>query len=206
MTKAEHSLIFGYPKTKALSISALFAVLLSVSSIIIIPIPFSPVPITLQVMIVYLIVAILGPFLGSFACGVYLILGAIGLPVFAGASSGMAVLIGPTGGYLFGFLLGSFLGGLVCRRRSSAKRIDLLKVCVAFAITLTAIYLVGIFWLAIYLHLSMQQAFLLGAVPFLPVDAAKALVAVPIAMQVRWLPLSLPIVRASAVPPRQDAH
>lgn len=199
MTKAEHSLFFGYPRTKALSVCALFAALLSISSVVSIPIPFSPVPITLQVMVVFLVAGILGPVLGALACAIYLILGAIGLPVYAGASSGLAVLIGPTGGYLFGFLLGSYLGGLVCRKRSTSRTSDLLKVCLGFAVTLTTIYLVGVFWLESYLHLSVQQAFLFGAVPFLPVDAAKALVAVPIAMRVRWLPINLPIIRASTV-------
>jgi biotin transport system substrate-specific component len=194
LTKARNkNSIFGYPRTKALSITALFASLLAISSLISVPIPISPVPITLQVLMVYLVTGILGPIFGALACVIYLILGAIGLPVYAGASSGLAVLFGPTGGYLFGFPIASFLGGLVCKQRVSSKKMDLLRICIAFGITLSAIYLAGVLWLASYLHISLYQGFLLGAVPFLPVDALKAAFAIPIALRIRWLGIDLPV-------------
>jgi biotin transport system substrate-specific component len=184
----------GYPRTKALSITALFATLLSISSLVSIPIPISPVPITLQVLMIYVVTAVLGPILGALACLIYLLVGAIGLPVYAGASSGLAVLLGPTGGYLFAFPIASFLGGLVSRQRASSKKLDLLRVTITFIIALSVIYLVGVVWLSRYYHLSLYQSFLVGAIPFIPFDVLKALVAIPIALRIRWIQIyHLPI-------------
>ncbi len=183
-----------YPRSRGLAISATFAALISVSALVSIPItPITPVPITLQVLAIYLTTTILGPVYGALACGIYLIIGAMGLPVYAGAGSGVSVLLGPTGGYLFSYPIAAFLGGLVSRRRSKSRKSDMVRVSVASAVALIVIYAMGVAWLGAYLRIDLYKALLLGAIPFIPVDVAKAIVAIPIALRVRWTRVSLPV-------------
>ena len=178
---------------RGLTLSATFAALISVLSLVAIPIPFTPVPVTLQVLAVFLSAAILGPIYGAASCVIYLVIGAVGLPVFAGATSGMAVLLGPLGGYLFSYPVAALVGGAASRVRSSGRRMDTIRVVVCCAVALLVIYAIGAVWLGLYLGLSLPRAFLLGVVPFAPFDVLKALAAVPIAARVRWARLPLPI-------------
>src|SRR5438477_6204250 len=93
-----------YPRSRGIALAATFAALISVVSPISIPLgPLTPVPITLQVFIVYLAIALLGPWYGTLSMAIYLLLGAAGLPVFAWLSGGGSTLFGYEGGYLFGF-------------------------------------------------------------------------------------------------------
>jgi biotin transport system substrate-specific component len=180
-----------FPKTRGIVLASLFAILLSIFSLI--SIPLSPVPITLQVFAVFLIVNLLGSYYGTIACLVYLLLGAIGLPVFAGATGGIAVLFGPLGGFLFSFPLAAFAGGLVSGRVSRSKRADTLLVTLASAMSLLIVYIVGPLWLMYFLHLGLPQAYALGALPFIPLDVAKGLIAIPIAVYFRSTRRDLPV-------------
>ncbi len=94
----------------------------------------------------FLIVNLLGPVYGTLACVVYLLFGAIGLPVFAGGSGGPAALIGPLGGYLLAFPLSALIGGFVSGRRASSKKGDVVRVALATAISLILTYLIGVVW------------------------------------------------------------
>ncbi|MCL5068378.1 MAG: biotin transporter BioY [Thaumarchaeota archaeon] len=198
MTEGEQKRVVGekqqyyHSRTRLLTVSSLFACIISISSIINIPIP-GPVPITLQVFAVFLTTMVLGPKAGTLACSIYLLFGALGLPVYAGMTSGLTILLGPTGGYLLGFVAGSFVGGLACRKRASSKRNDLVRLCLSAIATLIVIYLIGALWLSLYLGLSLNYALLVGVAPFVPIDALKAVFAVPIALQLRWSRLSIPI-------------
>ena len=187
----------AYPRTRGLALSALFATLLGIFSIVSIPLPFSPVPITLQVFIIFLIVNLLGSYYGSLACLVYLLFGLGGLPVFAGATGGPGVLFGPLGGYLFAFPVSAFLGGLVSGLVSNSKKKDLVRVTLASAISLVLIYLMGPIWLSVLTGMGLEQAFLIGAVPFIPVDIAKAVLAIPLASYFRRGRVDLPVHRTS---------
>ncbi|MBO0887707.1 biotin transporter BioY [Candidatus Bathyarchaeota archaeon] len=184
-------LSLGYSTTRSITLTALFATFLALSSMISIPIP-GPVPITLQVFAVFLITMILGSRLGALACFTYLLLGLSGLPVFAGLTSGVAVVAGPTGGYLVGFVAGPLIGGLLCRRRARTRRADSVRLLAAALVTLGTIYLVGVSWLTFYFHLDYYRGILIGAVPFIGIDSIKAVVAVPVALQIRWSGLPLP--------------
>jgi biotin transport system substrate-specific component len=181
----------SYPRTRGIALAATFAALLSVTSPI--SIPIGPVPITLQVFLVYLAAALLGPNYGALSILIYLALGVAGLPVFAGLSGSTAVILGPTGGYLFGFLVASFLGGAVARHRSSSRGADSIKVSASAIISLVVIYALGVLWLMNSLHLDIYRGLALGAIPFIPVDLVKAIVAVPIAVRLRWSTLRLPV-------------
>lgn len=182
-----------YPKTKGLALSASFAVLLGIFSLVSIPLPFDVVPITLQVFGVYLILSLLGPYYGSLSCLIYLLFGALGLPVFHGGTFGVGIILGPTGGYLVSFPIASLLGGLLARNVSATRKYDLLKVVAGFAVALVIIYSIGTIWLMEYLHLSLLQALLAGTVPFIGFDVVKAIVATPIAVRLRASRFDLPV-------------
>jgi len=183
----------AYPKTKGIALSAVFAALLSISAQVSIPITaISPVPITLQVFVVYLIAIVIGPRYGAFSCLIYLLMGAVGVPVFAGLTSGVGVLAGPNGGYLFSFPAAVFLGGLLSRG-FKAGRSGIVRLSLAVAAMLVVIYMVGVSWLSeVYLHGNFGEGVLLGAVPFVPLDIAKAVLVVPIALRIKGSNLALP--------------
>src|SRR2546425_1209759 len=183
-----------YSKSRGIALAATFAALISVASPISIPLePITQVPITLQVFVVYLATALLGSRYGTLSMLIYLALGAVGLPVFARLSLGPAVLLGPTGGYLFAFPVATLLGGYVARRRPATRGGDTIRVSLSALLSLLVIYVIGVAWLSYYLGLSLRNGVLLGAVPFIPVDLLKAVVAVPIAVRLRWSTLQLPV-------------
>src|SRR3989338_7427809 len=103
---------------KPLVFAALFAALLAAVAWFKIPLPFTPVPITLQTLVVLLSGAVLGPYYGALSMILYLIVGAIGLPVFAGGGSGIGALLGPTGGYLFSYPVAAFVIGKLLEKKN----------------------------------------------------------------------------------------
>ena len=143
--------------------AALFTALIAVGGLV--ALPFGPVPFTLQVFFVLLAGLVLGPRLGALACALYLLLGLVA-PVYAGGTSGLGVLFGPTGGYLFGFVLAPLVAGLLAGR--AGRRFRLLLAAVA---ALVPIYALGATWLAWQLHIDDVRTVLLGGVvPFVPLD------------------------------------
>lgn len=188
-----------YPKTKGLALSASFAVLLGLFSLVSIPLPLDLVPITLQVLGVFLILSLLGPRYGTLSCLIYLMFGAVGLPVFHGGTSGISIILGPTGGYLVSFPIAALAGGFLSRRVDSTRKYDLLKVVASFAVALAIIYSLGTVWLMEYLHLSPLQAILSGIVPFIGFDIVKAIVVTPISVRLRASRFDLPVNRISRV-------
>lgn len=167
--------------------SSLMAALIAAGGFIAIPV--GPVPITLQTLFIFLAGLLLGMKWGSACVGIYLLAGGLGLPVFAAGKGGFGVFAGPTGGYLFGFLVGVFLIGMVTD--SLDKRTDLTGskrfVFDLFAVLIgtVAIYALGIPWLKIVTGMPWEKAFMIGAVPFLPGAAIKIIAAVIIAKAVR---------------------
>lgn len=104
-------------RLKGMVFAALFAALTAAVAWFKIPLPFTPVPITLQTLAVLLSGAMLGSYYGALSMIVYLALGAIGLPVFAGGSSGIGALLGPTGGYLFSYPIAAFAVGKMLEKK-----------------------------------------------------------------------------------------
>ncbi len=151
----------------------LFAALTVMAARIAIPLPFSPVPVTLQVMTVILSGLVLGSRWGALSQVEYLALGLMGLPVFAGGV-GPAALWGPTGGYLLSFPLAAFAAGWVSERLRSN---DKLSVLLASLAAITVIYVGGAAWLAVWLGGDVGRAWALGVAPFILADVGKALVA-----------------------------
>jgi len=160
-------------KTDGMILCALFAALTGVGGLIAIPLPFTPVPITLQTFFTFLAGAILGKYLGALSQLIYILLGVVGLPVFAKGSSGIGAILGPSGGYLLGFIPAAFLVGWILERR---EKPPLGLIVLAMMVGLLAIYLPGVGWLMWVARLSLVKALLLGALPFLPGDGVKIVV------------------------------
>ena len=149
-------------------------------------VPFYPVPLTMQTLAVLLIGGALGPAMGVSSVVGYLALGAAGAPVFHGGLGGAIVLVGPTGGYLFGFIPAVLIMGwtahLAGRRapgdqtRAAFRRMAVLAAGALLASAV--IYLLGIPWLALAGGLGLRRAVAVGLVPFLLGDLLKAAVAV----------------------------
>ncbi|HKI59386.1 MAG TPA: biotin transporter BioY [Trueperaceae bacterium] len=138
-------------------------------------IQLGPVPFTGQTLGVLLLGTAYGVGLGALTTGAYVALGALGLPIFTGWAGGVAHLMGPTGGYLIGFVLAAALLGWLARRgwdRSYARTVA------AMLLAEVAIYVPGLIWLHAVIAGSWATALALGLVPFLLGDALKLLVAV----------------------------
>ena len=149
--------------------------LIAISAQFSINLPFSPVPITGQTLIILLIGALLGKNRGAAAVGLYLAQGAAGLPVFAGGKSGLITLFGPTGGYLIGFAAAAYVVGILMELRYNKS---LLYTGFSLLVGNLIIYTFGLFWLAKFVGES--QALQLGLLPFLAGDLLKILLGVTI--------------------------
>jgi biotin transport system substrate-specific component len=163
--------------------TALLAALLAGSTLF--AIPLQPVPITMQVFIVVLIALLVEPAWAALAVGTYLLIGAAGLPVFAGFHGGVSKLVGPTGGFLFGFLVGA-VAGAWARRALERRGVSRIAAdIVAAAVVIIVVYLLGWSQLALVAHLTPLQAFAAGVAPFVVIDILKAVGAVAVADGVR---------------------
>lgn len=161
------------PFARAAVLAALMAATVFVGSI---PIPFSPISISLGVIVVYLAGLYLGPYWGAFSLLLYLTAGAVGLPVFAERASGLGVLVGDSAGYLWSYPIAALLIGAVVHWRSeTGDPADLSRpvLVVTLLAALTVIYLLGAAWLGYVLELSTVKALELGVVPFIPGDLIK---------------------------------
>ena len=152
--------------------SALFTSLIVVGAYL--KIPVGPVPIVLANFFVILAGALLGPRWGSVSVGLYLLLGVVGLPVFAGGG-GIAYLAGPTGGFLVGYLPSAFIAGFIVSSVEGRK--DLPKSTLITTAGLVAgalvIYLFGVPWFALRLKKTFQESLALAVLPFILGDAIK---------------------------------
>jgi len=165
---------------RGMAYASLFGALTAVGAYILIPVP--PVPITLQTLFVDLSGALLGGPLAAMSQVVYILLGVIGLPVFAGGKSGIGVLFGPTGGYLIGFVAGAYVTG---RLASLQPKPGLLWLVVSMAAGIAVVYLLGLFQLMAVAKLSLTKAVAVGLLPPLPGDLVKIAVAALICRKVR---------------------
>src|SRR5712691_3313401 len=137
-----------------------------------IPLPFTPVPITGQTLGVLLVGASLGAWRGASALTLYLVEGSIGLPFFAGGASGVGALLGPTGGYLIGFVAAAFVVGLLAERQYDRS---VRWAVLTFALGVAVVYLFGVPWLGRFV--GGEKALIAGFLPFLPGACIKAALA-----------------------------
>ncbi len=186
--------------TRELTAAALLAALTAATAIV--SIPMGPVPVTLQMLFVMLAALMLRPIWAAMSMGVYVLMGAVGLPVYAGLTGGFGHLIGPSGGYLFGFVAAAAIGSwsrIQLERRGTNQ---ILADIAAIIVVVAVVYGLGVTQLVIVTTvggagLSPIQAFAVGALPFLPGEAIKAVIAIAVAEALRRTGV-LPERRASA--------
>ena len=147
------------------------ALFLALTAQISVPLPFSDVPLSGQTLGVLLLGALYGPRRGALTVVAYLAEGAAGLPVFALGRSGLPVLLGPTGGFLIGFVAAAFVAGFARGSRRAALRVGILLVATL------VVYAFGVPWLATNRALPFEAALIAGMLPFIPGDVIKAGVA-----------------------------
>ena len=175
-TPRSHAVSGIYEAVLVLACSGLIAL----SAQAAVPLPFSPVPVSGQTLAVLLIASALGRRLGSAAVLTYLAEGAMGLPVFAGGISGPAALIGPSGGYLVGFLPAAWVCGALAERGWDRNVLGMVASMVAGEIVLFA---TGVFWLS--RTVGPAAVWGMGLLPFLPGEVAKIVIAAT-ALPLSW--------------------
>ena len=156
---------------------ALFAAVISAGAFIAVPV--GPVPVVLQNLFTLLAGLVLGPALGAAAVGLFLIAGAIGIPVFAntGSPMGIARLIGPTGGYMLGYLLGAVTAGLILGFPRQGQKVPVWRIILAVVSGVLVVYIPGLIRLKMVLDIDWAGTFLVGFAPFIAGDAAKGIAA-----------------------------
>jgi biotin transport system substrate-specific component len=168
--------------------ASLFAALTAVGAYIAIPI--GPVPIVLQNLFVILTGLMLGSKWGLASVAVYLLAGICGLPVFAGGTGGIGRIIGPTGGYLLGYLPAVFAVGWITEKMPP----KIIGSVLAMVIGTLIVYACGVPWLKLVTGMPLSKALAVGMYPFLVGDALKIAAAIPIAKALK------PIMTARMVP------
>ena len=167
------------PTVTRLALAGVMAAVIAVFSWV--SVPVGTVPLTLQTLAVLLAGGLLGPLWGPVGVAVYLLVGVVGVPVFAGGEAGLHVLLGPKGGYLVGFVAAAFIMGLAgraARARGLSTGAALAWLIAGTVAASVVIYLIGVPWLAAVIGMSLGKAFVVGCAPFLVGDALKAAVAV----------------------------
>lgn len=165
--------------TQRLTLAALFAALTAVCAQIQIPLPM--VPISLALFSVFLCGAVLGPRWGTLSMLAYILMGLIGVPVYAGFTSGPGILFGPTGGYIAGYLLCASIVGRLARRFGFSLR----SLCLAMAAGTLACYVPGTLWFMLTTGTSLGESLALCVLPFIPGDAVKVLLAAVLARRMQ---------------------
>ena len=143
--------------------------------------PIGPVPVSLTNLVIYFTVFVIGAKAGLGSCCLYLLLGAVGLPVFSGFSGGLAKLAGPTGGYLVGFIFLALISGFFVEKFSGNIVMAVIGMVLGTAVT----YAFGTIWLCAQMHLTFVQGLYAGVIPYLPGDAAKIVIAIIVGSAVK---------------------
>ncbi len=160
-------------RTKQMVLIALMTAVTCVLGPLSIPLPFSPVPISLTNFAIFLAIFVLGMKSGTISFIIYLLLGAIGVPVFSSFRGGFQVLAGPTGGYLIGFIFLALIMGFALEHFDR----KLVPTIIGMIIGMAVCYAFGTVWLAKLLSLSFKEGLMMGVIPYLAGDAAKIIIA-----------------------------
>lgn len=161
--------------TKMMIMAAIFAAVTAVCSQI--QIPLAPVPVNLSTFAVFLTAGLLGSRYGTLSMLVYVLLGAVGAPVFAGFTGGFGIITGPTGGYIIGYIFAALVTGLVIEKTAPKSNPmaapSILMLILAMVLGLGVCYLLGTIW---FIHLTgwtLGKSLMTCVVIFLPGDALK---------------------------------
>lgn len=179
-TNTKTSLSSGV-NVKTLALIGLMAAVTCVMGPLSLSLPFSPVPISLTNLAIYFSLYVLGMKMGTISYCVYLCIGLVGIPVFSSFTSGPGKLLGPTGGYLLGFIVMALICGFFIDKFPS----NLLLVFLGMVLGTTVCYLFGTVWLSIQASMTFPAALAAGVLPFIPGDLAKIIIAMLVGPQVR---------------------
>lgn len=166
-------------KVYPLAMTAMLAAVLAVASPFTIPI--GPIPISLCTLVIYLAVYVLGWKRGMSATLVYILLGAAGMPVFSNFGSGLGQILGPTGGYIIGYLPLTLIAGLLVERYPRGRGLQLLGLVLGTAV----LYLIGTAWFCVVMDSTVAAALAACVFPFLPGDLVKMAVAMGVGPMLR---------------------
>lgn len=158
--------------TYQLAVTALMAAVMCVLGPL--SVPIGEVPISLTNLVICFAVWLLGAKFGTLSVLVYLLLGAVGLPVFSAYSGGLAKLAGPTGGYLIGFLPMAFIGGLVIEKTKGQPVLSALGLVLGIAVS----YALGTAWFVFQMGCELGYAMAVCVYPFIAFDLAKVVITV----------------------------
>lgn len=155
------------PDLKNLLLAGLFAGLTAICSWISLPLFFTPVPINMALLGPYLAGILIGSKYGALSQIIYILMGILGIPVFSGFASGIGIIMGPTGGFIAGYVACAALCGLVSGKKDSGCRI-LLMICGLFSC-----YFIGLIWFISVTGSSLRTGLVSCVLPFIPGDAVK---------------------------------
>lgn len=181
-------------KTLNLTIIALMTAITCILGPLSITLPVSPVPISFTNLAIYLTVMILGWKKGTISYFIYLLIGLVGVPVFSSFTSGPAKLLGPTGGYLIGFIFLAIISGFFIEKFNGKMLMYIAGMIIGTLVT----YAFGTIWLAYQAHMNFAAALMAGVIPYLPGDAAKILIAVAVGSEVRKRLIQVSLIEAHA--------
>ncbi len=159
-------------KTLTLTLIALMAAVTCILGPLSISIPISPVPISFTNLAIYLTVMILGWKKGTISYLIYLLIGLVGVPVFSAFTSGPAKLLGPTGGYLIGFIFLAIISGLFIEKSGG----NIFMYILGMVLGTLVCYAFGTIWLAYQANMDFVKALWAGVIPYLPGDAVKIII------------------------------
>lgn len=167
--------------TAQMTMTALMTAITCILAPMALPIPISPVPISLTNLVIFFMAYILGMKLSVASYVLYLLLGTVGLPVFSGFTGGVGKLLGPTGGYLIGFIFLAAIAGFFVEKFPAKIYMHVVGMIIGMAIC----YIFGTAWLAGQLGMSFVAALGIGVIPYLPGDTAKIIIAIIAGPQIR---------------------
>lgn len=179
-------------KTKNMIIIAMITAIMCIISPFSIPLPFTPIPISLANLIIYIACCILGSKKGLVSVLLYILIGSVGLPVFSGFSGGLSKLAGPTGGYLIGFIFCAVFTGIFVEKFED----KIYMYSVGMIIGTIICYGFGTAWLAFQMKLSFVQALFMGVIPYLLGDGLKIVVSTALGYTLRIRLKSLNLIGA----------
>ena len=168
-------------KIKYMSLTGLMSAIICIMAPFSIILPISPVPISLGTLAIYFAIIVLGRKQGFLSILLYILLGLVGLPVFTGFTGGVGKLLGPTGGYIIGYL---FMA-LICGFFTDKWHGRFFPTFIGMLLGTAVCYGFGTLWLAYQSNLSISAAFAAAVLPFLPTDLLKILIAIFLGRQVR---------------------
>ena len=162
-------------------ITAIMAGVICALAPISIVIPISPVPITLATFAIYISIYILGMKYGTISVCIYILLGAVGIPVYNGWTAGADKIIGPTGGYIIGYIFLAIVSGHIIEKDYKNGY----RTIIGFVVGTIVLYTIGTTWLAFLLKVDFVKALFMGVVPFIIGDIIKIAVAFVVGKNIR---------------------